>query len=311
MHKFNRRRFLSISAAAAGAFAAGPAGAAPVTRWRGVAMGAEAEIILAHPDAAAVVARARAEIDRLEDIFSLYRAQSALSRLNAAGRLEAPPFEMLECLAICGAVHEASGGVFDPTIGPLWRLYAQSYSAGQVPGQGQIAETRRLVGWPAVSYDARAIGFARPGMALTLNGVAQGYIADKLADMMRAQGLNDILINTGELRALGGMADGTGGAWPVSLKAGERILPRAYPLRDMALASSAPLGTVFDGAGRVGHIIDPRNGRPAMATWQLVSVAAPRAALADALSTAGCLLPRAGIDRALRRFGGASLAALI
>lgn len=308
MSMITRRRFLSVSAAM---MVARPATAAPVTQWRGIAMGAEATITLAHRDARAIISRARAEIDRLEDIFSLYRANSVLSRLNAGGQLKAPPFELLECLGICGAVHRASGGVFDPTIGPLWQLYAQSYSAGHAPKRTAIDATRRLVGWSGVSYDTGAVRFARPGMALTLNGVAQGYIADKVADMLRAQGLSNILVNTGELRALGGAADGAGGAWPVSLKAGARILPDIYPLRDMALASSAPLGTVFDDDARVGHIIDPRNGRPTAAKWQLVSVAAPRAAVADALSTAGCLLGRGGLQQALRPFAKATVAALI
>jgi len=309
MTRITRRRVLAISAAAA--LAPRAALAAPVQQWRGIALGAEATITLAHPDAKRLITRARAEIDRLEGIFSLYRVNSALSQLNRAGVLEAPPFELLECLGTCGAVHAASGGVFDPTVGPLWALYAQSYSAGAPPDAAQIETTRQLIGWQGVSFDAQSIRFAHPGMALTLNGVAQGYIADKVADLLRAQGLTDVLVNTGEMHALGGRPDSGGADWAVSLKAGDRILPDAVMLRDMALASSAPLGTVFDGDGRVGHIIDPRSGLPTPATWQLVSVTAPRAAVADALSTAGCLLTGEQIQLAVSRLPGAGIAALV
>ena len=305
MFPVSRRRFLTISAAVVAT--AGSARAAPLHQWRGVALGAEASITLAHPEAGRIVREAIAEIDRLEDIFSLYRADSALSRLNRHGGLEAPPFELLECLSLCSALHTATLGVFDPTIQPLWALHAERHATGSAPEQAEIAHIRPLVGFAGVTYDAQRIGFARTGMALTLNGVAQGYIADKVADRMRAEGLTDILVNTGEFHAIGKMPDGEGSGWPVSLKVGDRVLHDAVHLRDLALASSSPLGTVFDAAGTVGHILDPRTGEAAPANWQLVSVTAPRAAVADGLSTAGCLLTRQELGRAVSRFAGARI----
>ena len=85
----NRRRFLTITAACASILAA-PGHAAPRLRqWHGVALGSAATIALDHPDADRLIGRALAEIDRLENIFSLYRADSALSRLNRDGLLDA------------------------------------------------------------------------------------------------------------------------------------------------------------------------------------------------------------------------------
>jgi thiamine biosynthesis lipoprotein len=72
-------------------------------------------------------------------------------------------------------------------------------------------------------------------------------------------------------------------------------------LRDRALATSAPLGTVFDEAGQIGHILDPRTGLPAAAGWKQISVTAPSAAVADACSTAFCLMDREAIEGALGR----------
>ena len=112
-----RRRFLAISAAAT--IFPGLSSAAPVHTWQGVALGARATLRLAHPDAKEISARVAAEISRLEDIFSLYRPDSSLMRLNRTGRLDAPPFELLECLSLAGAVHRASEGRFDPTVQPL------------------------------------------------------------------------------------------------------------------------------------------------------------------------------------------------
>ena len=300
MSKLSRRRFLTISAAAV---AAGSVRAGDLYQWKGVALGARATITLSHPDAPAILRRVRAEIDRLEDIFSLYRPDSALVRLNREGRLDNPPFELLECLGLCGAVHDATGGAFDPTVQPLWTLYAEAAGRGAVPAEGALAAALARVGWAGVELGAGRIAFRRPGMALTLNGIAQGYVADRVAALLRAEGLTDVLVDTGELRALGGRPGG--GGWPVALQAGARRIPDAVRLRDMALASSAPAGTMLGGA--VGHVFDPASGRPAPARWTLVSVSAPSAALADGLSTAGCLMRRDAFARAVGAFAGARI----
>ena len=302
MTSVTRRRFLTISAGMA-CLAAGSSRAQEVYRWRGTALGAEASILLSHPQAEAISARAAAEIDRLEDIFSLYRPASALSDLNATAVLASPPFELLECLALCARVHAATDGLFDPTVQPLWALYAACHAAGTAPDAAGIARALARTGWHRIRFDADAIRLP-PGAALTLNGVAQGFIADRVAALLRAEGLTDILINTGELRALGGSP--RGGGWPVRIPGAGSVA-----LTDRALATSSPLGTCFDAAGRVGHILDPHTGLPAPATWRLASISAPSAALADALSTAACLMPdRESVARTIALFDTARIEAL-
>lgn len=301
MQGLTRRRFLSVSAAAAGLVAAGAAGAAPLRQWHGSALGATATITLEHPDGARIARRAFDEIGRLEDVFSLYRPDSALSHLNREGRLDEPPFELLECLGLCGAVHRATGGLFDPTVQPLWALHARAHAAGAAPPADEVSRTLDRVGWEGVGLDARAVTL-RPGAALTLNGIAQGYIADRVAALLRAEGLTDVLVDTGEHHAIGG-------GWDVRLVSPQGHAEGNVTLRDHALATSAPLGTVFDGEGRAGHILDPRTGRPAAPVWRLVSVTAPRAAVADALSTAMVLMTREEMTQALSAFPGARLVA--
>lgn len=294
----HRRRFLAISAAAIAAPGLGRA--APVHTWRGVALGARATLRLAHPDADAISARVATEISRLEDIFSLYRRESALARLNRTGTLQAPPFELLECLSLAGAVHAASDGRFDPTVQPLWASYAEAAVNGALPGEDAIATALSRTGWNGVTFDASAIAL-RPGMALTLNGIAQGYIADRVAEMLRAEGLTNILIDTGEFRALG--TDPDGAAWRVKLAAGGEV-----SLAARALATSAPLGTTFDESTGTGHILDPRTGRPSDTTWREITISAESAALADALSTAACLFrTRPEIGEFLAKFRDARL----
>ncbi|MGM0583648.1 MAG: FAD:protein FMN transferase [Pseudomonadota bacterium] len=301
-----RRRFLTILAGAGAGLALGPTPAAGgVTRWRGVALGARATIALAHPEAERLIATARDEIARLEAVFSLYREDSALMRLNRAGALEGPPMELVELLGLAGRVHGATGGAFDPTVQPLWRLHARYAAEGTRPPAEAVAEAQARAGFGHVRVSAGRVAFARDGMALTLNGIAQGYIADRVAALLAREGLPGALIETGEIRAIGARPDGT--PWRVGLEDGAGGLAAEVALRDRAVATSAPAGTLLDAAGRVGHIIDPRTGRPG-GRWRSVSVTAPSAGLADGLSTAFCLMEEDGIRVALARFPEARLA---
>lgn len=297
----NRRRILTIAAACAASTVLPLKNRAQgLTQWRGVALGADASITLAdHPRSDAIIADALAEISRLESVFSLHHANSALVRLNREGRLDAPAFELLECLSLAGAVHDATDGYFDPTIQPLWSMNAERYGAGSVYDAGREERARARTGWTGVSFDASSIQMAQ-GMQLTLNGIAQGYIADRVAGLLRSQGLSNILINTGEFHANGSQPDGQ--PWPISLDDGDQVHHDVVALENRALASSAPRGITFDAAGQVSHIIDPKSGQPAHSPWTLISVSAPRAGLADALSTAFCLMNVDQINACLQHF---------
>jgi len=298
-----RRRFLTIAAGAGAAAALGSARAAPPpARWQGVALGARASIAVAHPEAVRLIATARAEIDRLEGVFSLYRANSALSRLNTEGRLPAPPFELVTLLSEARRLHAETGGAFDPSVQPLWRLWAERAARGTHPTEAEIAALP--LGFGHVRIDAAEIAFARPGMALTLNGIAQGFIADRVAALLEREGLSDALIETGEIRAIGRRPDGA--PWQAGIAAPDGRQVAETAVSDRALATSAPAGTLLDAAGALGHIIDPRTRRPG-GHWTLVSVGAPRAAVADGLSTALCLLGADEAGAALAAFPGARL----
>ncbi len=289
----SRRRVLTILAGAAALPLLGEKAKADVARWRGIALGANAQIVLDHPNADALIARAVAEIHRLENIFSLYRADSQISRLNRDGRLENPAFEMVELLSICSTLHARTNGAFDPTVQALWALYAEKFSAGVQPSAQQISKAIAVTGWGHVRNSASAISFDQSGVMITLNGIAQGYIADKIIALLRRDGVENVLVNTGEIAAVGHAPDGN--AWLVKL--GRAADGPRLPLRNMSVATSSPLGTVFDDAGSTGHILDPRSGY-SDGKWSQISVVSHSAALADGLSTAFCLMSKAAITAA-------------
>lgn len=305
--KLHRRRVIGLFASSA-ALVAGPARASSsekLRRWSGVAMGADASLAIRHEDpdeAGRLIALARAEIERLEAIFSLYRADSVLSRLNAAGRLSDPPAELLELLSICGVLNGATNGAFDPAIQSLWAYHAEVFSGARRPDDAAFREIVAASGWRQVKFDTNEIRLASRGAALTLNGIAQGYATDKVAALLRANRLRNVLVSVGEIAAFGERAPGE--PWRIGLAhfpgeaADEKI-----EIADGAIATTAPLATTFDAAGRIGHILDPRTGAPATGQWRQISVLHASAAVADGLSTGMALMDRKAIERLVAAHG--------
>lgn len=303
-----RRRALFIGAvlvagaALPSALMAPRAFAAKPVRWSGQALGAHAEIELvgaSEAEAKPVLAAVEAEIARLEGIFSLYRQDSALSRLNRDGVLTDPPPELLEVLALSRAVHRQTGGLFDPTVQPLFAFYAEWFTKphrARLPDAHEVAPVLARIGMDKVIFDDARIAFARPGMALTLNGIAQGYITDRIAALLKSHGYSNMLLDIGEIQAVGKGLNGAG--WEVGIRKGvsgpelaERLI-----LTDKAVATSMMLGTTFDQHGQAGHILHPRKGL-ARNYNSRASVVHPSAAFADAMSTAVILMSEVEIER--------------
>ncbi len=312
--RVGRRRAIRLLAVAAGVGfvplagqgrAARPARASSLPEpfvWRGVALGAEASIALYHPDRAAaerLVGEAVAEVRRLEAVFSLYRPDSALSRLNRTGVLAAPPLDLVRLLATARAFGELTGGAFDVTVQPLWELYARHFAARDAdpagPDPAAVGRALSLVDYRRISVASDRIALGAPGMAVTLNGIAQGYITDRVADLLRAAGVERVLLDLGEIRGIGRHPEGR--PWRAGIRDpgdAARIAKRV-DLDDRALASSAGSGTPFDGSGRIHHLFDPASGRSAN-RYAGVSVLAPTATAADALSTGLSAMPRERLD---------------
>ena len=253
----NRRRFIAISAAAAGlpllptaARAAPP----PLLRvWTGDALGANATLQIHHPDpttADMLIARALAEVRRLERVLSLYCEHSALCRLNRVGSLDDPPLDLVRVLAEAEQYHALTSGAFDITVQPLWDLYAAHFGRSDAdpagPSSSAITAALGRVGQAALEFAPDRIAFARPGMAITLNGIGQGYITDRIVDLLHAGGVEHALVDMGETRALG--AHPSGEPWRVGIESpgmprqiAERVL-----LKDRAIATSGGYGTQFE-----------------------------------------------------------------
>jgi FAD:protein FMN transferase len=295
-----RRRALRVVAAAAGlplviAAVRATAPTGQLFNWQGEVLGAFSELTLWHTDAALAgrtILKVRMEIERYERIFSLYRQDSEISRLNAAGKLAKPSPELRALIEESQRLGELSGGAFDISVQPLWRLYEAhfwSHSAVQPDLAARARDVARmLVDFRRIDSGTAAVGFARDGMAITLNSVAQGYITDAIADMLRNEGFESAVVDLGEFRTLGHHPDGR--PWRLGIRNGRAAgsVDRMVELEDMALAVSGGYGTTFEPSGRFHHIFDPHTGASANGLVD-VAVIGPTATAANGLSTAICV----------------------
>lgn len=270
-----RRRFLMIAAA----FALPRSGRAETVRWRAEALGGAVQVDLRGPQRlAAETARAIAGvIEEVEAAASLFRPSSALSRLNAEGRLADPPRALRDLLALSGRVFELTQGRFDPTVQPLWKALA----AGEDP-----SAARALIGWERVGI-GDPVKLA-PGQMLTFNGLAQGYAADRVREVLRQAGYGPALIDMGEFAALGG-------PFRLGVEDPELGMVQTVRMTDAAVATSSPAAMRL---GEGFHILGPHGEKP---VWSTISVVAKEAGLADGLSTAFCLMDAQDIRKTMGR----------
>ena len=300
-----RRRIIVIAATAAGSvFLTGgrTAQASDPVRWHGSALGAQVSIEIYHPDRAEaerLVERCVVDVRRLEQQFSLYSSDSAISTLNRTGILVSPDVDMVALLKASLLFAGITNGAFDPTVQPLWQLYSDHFASERPDSDGpsprKLTEVLAKVGYAGLRVSEDRIVLARHGAAITLNGIAQGYATDRVVERLRKAGLSTTLVNIGEIRAIGVRPEGT--PWRVGLADPERpgVVTETVDLVDRAVATSAGAGFRFDTSGRFTHLFDPATGR-SPSRYSTVSVLAPTATEADALSTAFSLMPLSGIQ---------------
>lgn len=308
MAKMPRRQFMFVMAGSLGS--AGAAGiwlhsaqrTEPLqksfqkTSW---ALGSDVSLNVFHCDEAhaeRAMSAAFQEFELIEQLMSLYRPESSLCRLNRDGILRRPHPYLIELLTTARTMSEQTHGAFDITVQPLWTLYADAKQAGRLPTQAEVDAARELVDWRKVEFDSTSIRLAAPGMAVTLNGVAQGFAADRVAKILREHGIEHALIDAGELGSVGTKPDGSD--WTIGIqhpRLADSFLSVAK-LGGRCLSTSGDYETKFSEDFRHHHLFDPRTGR-SPTDFSSVSIAAATALEADVLSTAVFVL---GADAGLK-----------
>lgn len=292
--------------------AATTGGAAALRRLEFRALGTQCEVryTAASSRAASDFERAvRAWVETFEGRYSRFRPTSIIARINAAAggswvEIDAETEQMLD---LCQVLHEMTDGILDASTGPLLRLWDYRLPPPELPGPGQVAAVRALVGWSRVQRAPGRVFLPRAGMALDFGGWGKEWAVDAVAQLAAARGITDALIDFGhDIRGIGrppGRA-----AWHVGLEDPARP---GTPCGSVALfsgkgiASSGDYLRNFMHAGRrYGHIVDPRTGVPVTHGVRQVTVIADTCFQAGIVSTTAFVLgPVAGLEF-IRRFPG-------
>ena len=244
-------------------------------------------------------------VHSLEDQLTVYRDESEVMRINREagnGPVTVEP-NLFNLLRQCREWAKQTCGAFDPTAGPLIRLWRDRRADGRIPTAEEIAETLTRVGIDRVEFDphGQTIRFPTAGFAFDLGGVGKGYALDRAADHLRREDVADFLIHGGH-SSLYARGDHAGqGGWPIGLR-NPLFTEERYAtllLQDQGMSTSGSNIQFFRHQGRrYGHLLDPRTGWPAHSpdaereapdpegSLLSVTVLAETAAQADAFSTA-------------------------
>jgi len=234
-------------------------------------------------------------VERLREIdrhMSANRDDSTIARINAAAGSRAVPAdpETLTVLSAALAFAEKSGGLFDPTIGPLVKLWDIGGESPAVPEPRAIDDARALIDWKKVRVDETAgtVFLEQAGMRLDLGAIAKGWAADELARIIREWGIERAIIDLGgNIYALGSKDSQT--PWHIGIRNPE--LSGGAPVISLHAVNRAMVTSglnerfFMENGTRYHHILNPETGFPADTDVLSVSILAERALDADALST--------------------------
>ena len=266
-------------------------------------MGTWVRVVARHAErdrATRAVERAFAAMRAVDAQMSVHRADSELSRLNAAagrGPVRVSPALLRVVDEACATAHRA-GGLYDPSVLPLMTLYG-FYGPGRasLPSTAEVDRALATVGFAGVQVDrgAGTVALARSGMGLDLGSIGKGWAVDRAVEALRAEGIESGLVDAGgNVYGLGVPEDDAEG-WSVALfHPVTGRTERVFTLRDAAVATSANTERFRVIAGhRCGHLLDARRGVPADGRLS-VTVLAKSGLESDHNSTAAFLL---GPDR--------------
>ena len=297
MERITRRSFIGLSSIAAASIFLPLdlfASLKKVT-WRGKSLGANSSITIYTEDekhAKQTIQKALKEVERLENIFSLFRNDSDIVRLNKNGYLNNPKKEFVELLNFAQKISKLSDGYFDITVQNLWIAYSK-FSNNEELLKEELEKRKKLISWKNIEISNEKIAFKEKGVKITLNALAQGFITDKITQLFKQNGLENVLVNFGEFRSLGKPSQNRD--WQLSINNTKNIIS----LKDLAVSTSASYGTKFN--EKYHHLFNPKDLLNSNSN-ESISVVAPSATLADAISTTLAVMPEEKREAFIKNF---------
>lgn len=235
------------------------------------------------------------EAKKIDALMSIHSENSQVFRLNRDGRLHKPDPHLLRVLEQARQLSQLTDGAFDITVQPLWSKFSQAAAVHSLPSTEERLSARALVNWKNLRVEKDQVSFGQPGMAITLNGMAQGYAADLALSAVRARGVQHALLDTGEFISSGTRAPERGWVLGVQNPRHADEYTTALQMDGRSVATSGDYETTFTPDFAHHHIFDPATGDSPLELAS-VTVAAPTGLLADGLSTALFVM---GSDKAM------------
>jgi thiamine biosynthesis lipoprotein len=239
------------------------------------------------------------EINRLTGLLSRFDDRTAVGELNQAGSLNDIPPEMIDVVAGARYYHRISHGAFDITVKPLIDLFEEKtgHEKQGLPTEKEIKQALKLVGSDKILLGEGTVRFQKPGMGITLDGIAKGYVVDQVSRLLSRHKIGNHLINAGgDIRTKGDK--GKDKPWTIAIEdpSKRNHYPDIIQMRDGAVATSGNYEIFYDREKMFHHIVDPNSGlSPSFKTS--VSVRAETTMEADALSTSVFVMkPVEGIE---------------
>lgn len=192
---------------------------------------------------------------------------------------------------------EFTNGRFDPTIGPLVELWGIGTSEARVPTTNEIKETKKLVNYKDLKLDEEnnRIKFEKENMQIDLGGIAKGYAADEVRNIVKDAGIESAYVNLGgNVLVIGGKEDGT--PWKIGIQdpREERgSVMASLEIKDKTVVTSGNYERYFREDGVLyHHILDPETGKPTRNDLLSVSIISKDSFEADVLSTSAFIFGR-------------------
>ena len=270
-----------------------------VAELTGQTMGTSYSVKLSPPPDTALLARLQQDIDdRLGAInaqMSTYLPDSDLMRFNQSLSTDwqPQPRSVVELVAQANQISRLTTGRYDVSVGPLVNLwgFGNSGDRSTPPSKREIDAVMQRVGFERL-HTRRTPPALRKDIAelqVDLSSIAKGWAVDEIADLLRARGLGDFLVEIGgELRAQGYKAPGR--PWRIAVEQPSydtRSVRRVVALQNTAMATSGDYRNFFaDGDQLYSHTIDPASGQPVRHRLASVTVLADSCTEADAWATA-------------------------
>jgi FAD:protein FMN transferase len=237
--------------------------------------------------ASAAIDKAFAEIVRLDAMMSNYKPESDLSRLNREGHfhpVKVPP-ELYRVIEESVKYSRLSGGKFDVTVAPLVDMWKAALRGNRVASEAEQEKLRACVGYEKIELiPLDMVEFHSPCMRIDLGSIGKGYAVDRAVEVLRANGIENALVDAGQSSIYGMGAPPGQTAWEVHLCDPSKRVDPTVMLNENSVSTSEQTPLSLLGNETAGHIIDPANGKP-LETKYALSIVAKTGTSSDALST--------------------------